>query len=213
MTDANDLLDAVDQLTQPVRRKVMQEEKLATVELPPLLNQLEQAIRGSIGIGGSGSLAHQRNMLDADALYKFTIITTLINDWARGVKAAVDLRDPATTLRRWYIKYSSTPRALESERFYVKKMLSWVHSIEAKLDPPNMADLPHACPICGADSWWNPADRLEYLRPLVIEYRPDDVELVKKAKCYCRACENVWGVRELVVLLDLPEQTLTDGVA
>jgi hypothetical protein len=219
MTDANDLLDVIDQLTQPIRRKVMQELQnladgkphttLTPVELPPLLTQLDEAIRGTIGIGGSGSLAHQRNMLDADALYKFTMITTMINDWAHVAKATIDMRDPAGTLRRWYIEYSKSPRSHESEQFHLKKMRSWVHVIETKLDPPNMRDLPDACPSCGASTWFNPSDRLEYLRPLVVEYKPTGADLIQQARCYCRACEKVWGVRELAYLLENDDEGLS----
>jgi hypothetical protein len=145
--DTNPLRKAVNALTQPVRSKVIQDpppglgwelSHTVTVELPPLLTQLEEAIRGSIGVGGSGSLANERNMLDGDALYRFTLISTTIRDWARIVGAKVDKQSPANTLRSWFVLFQQNRNSLEVERSYVKQLTAWANQIDAKLNPPRV---------------------------------------------------------------------------
>lgn len=201
MTDDRDdaLLIAVEALTKPIRSKVMQEAVLRTVELPPLLIQLRDAIAGSVGIGGSGSLANERNMLDGDALYRFSIISSTVGDWARMAGVAAIKNDPVATLQAWHLAYTANPVGLDSERFYIREMRSWAGQIKAKLDPPRTQDLPDACPTCGASTWWREAQ--EYPRPLVIEYR-EGPEMIDEAKGMCRACESVWTARELAFTLE-----------
>lgn len=202
----NELLEALEALTNPVRTKVIQDgpvgqlvagQHVATVELPPLLHQLVEAIGGSIGIGGSASLANERNMLDADALYKFTLINTQVTDWARMAGATITRGDPTATLRSWYVAYAASRPELASERFYTSKMRQWATQIEDKLDPARVRELPDRCPDCRAASWFNPADKLEYLHPLVIHYKPHGPDMVQDAKTSCRACGSTWGVRQL----------------
>jgi hypothetical protein len=217
----NWLLDAVDALSLPQVSKVIQDgplgsgldgQKTVRVELPPLLTQLDEAIRGTIGIGGSGSLASQRNMLDADALYRFTLISTTVKEWARLAKATVAADDAAKTLRAWYAKYEDKT-AGAGERFHVKKMNSWKAQILAKLDPPRVRELlnednqSEACPICGATEWWNPDDpKLPYRHPLVVLYKPYDAGWVESAQGMCRACGEVWSVRQLKYDLEQAEK-------
>jgi hypothetical protein len=210
--DSNHLLDAVDALTKPQKHKVIQDgplgtglagQKIVKVELPPLLLQLDEAIRGSIGIGGSGALKSQRNMLDADALFRFSLISSQIKDWARQVKAPVT-PDASETLRAWYLRYTDKTANGAGERFYVKQLRSWKTQIETKLEPPRVRELldgsnqSQACPICGATEWWNPDDpKLPYRHPVVILYRPYKSGWVEDAQGMCRACGEVWSVRQL----------------
>jgi hypothetical protein len=72
------LLDAVDDLTKPSTNGVVQDGVRSVVHFLPLLDQLEAAIHATIGIGGSGSLANERNMLDGDALYQMSKIAVLV---------------------------------------------------------------------------------------------------------------------------------------
>lgn len=217
MTEDNRLLDVIDELTQPSRVKVIQDgavgsglegQQTVTIEMPPLLEQLQEAIKGTIGIGGSGSLKSERNLLDGDALYKFVMISTLIEDWARVAKAEITKGDPGATLRAWYVRYQQTAHEPASDRFYESKMNGWVAQIKAKLDPPRVKDLPDRCPVCDADTWWNPNDKQQYLRPLVIEYRETGADLIQQARAMCRACAQVWSVRELAFALEEPGLTL-----
>ena len=207
----NLLLEAVLTLTKPVRRKVIQPDakspsgtKVVTIELPSLLEQLDGAIRGTMG-GGGGSLPSERNLLDSDALFKFILITNMVSEWARASGAVVVKRDAGKTLTNWYIKYTQKLTSMESERFYIKKLDSWVRQIESKLDPPSIKDLPDACPVCGAKTWWLASTKAEYPRPLVIEYRPTGPNMLQEARALCRACEKVWNVRELAWELEQAE--------
>jgi hypothetical protein len=205
-TTMNDLLDAVDALTKPSRRKVIQDDgKTVTVVDLPLIEWLEQSIRATIGIGGSGSLPNERNMLDADALFQFSKITSVIKDWARA--AGIDYQreaTPITLLHGWYPRYMASNPSDESINFHTKMLSKWAWQIEAKSDPPKVADLPNRCPICDAETWWK--DALQYARPLVIHYRENgetDLEAISHGKAMCRACEQVWGVRELAREIEL----------
>lgn len=207
----NLLLDAVDALTNPVWSKVIQEDmlrpsgtKTIRIELPSLLEQLDEAIRGTMG-GGGGSLPSERNLLDSDALFRLIKISSMIGDWARAAGAVVVKDDAGTTLRNWYVSYSVKLSSMESERFYIGKLNAWAHQIEAKLDPPRVKDLPDACPVCGAVTWWLASTKAEYPRPLVIEYKPTGPNLIQEARALCRSCETVWGVRELAYELEQAE--------
>jgi hypothetical protein len=215
MTDDRDnpLLLAVEALTKPQRTKVLQDTtevpwapgtttKLATVELPSLLEQLQESINATIGIGGSGSLANERNMLNNDALHRFMQITSLIGDWARLAGAPQQRgTPPGTALRAWYAKYSQTMPTLDAERFYIRQMTAWAQQIAAMYEPPKTPDLPDPCPLCGATDWFDPKDGQKYPRPLILSYRPGP-DLVDSAKGMCRACGEVWGARELAYAIE-----------
>ena len=207
----NLLLEAVDALTKPVWSKVIQEDmlmpsgtKTVRIQLPSLLEQLDEAIRATVG-GGGGSLPSELNLIDSDALYRMIKISSMIEDWARAAGAEVVKRDAGKTLRNWYVSYSVKLSSMESERFYVGKLESWAHQIEAKLDPPRIKDLPDACPVCGAVTWWLASTKAEYPRPLVIEYKPTGPNMLQEARAFCRSCETVWGVRELAWELEQAE--------
>lgn len=209
--DENLLLLAVEALTKPVTSKVIQDgpigsglagQKTVSVKLPSLLEQLEAAIRGTIGKGGSGSLANERNMLDADALYRMVKIATLVHQWAHSFKADITKGDVSKTLVAWYIKYQVTNPTETSERFYLNKMTAWANEIRDKLNPAKVLLQPGACPVCGAETWWSKATHEEYKFPLVIEYHEIGANLVQEAKAMCRACEQVWSVRELAYALE-----------
>jgi hypothetical protein len=211
MSPVDPLLLAFESLTKPVRSKVIQSSgdatKTVTVTLPPLLTQLEDAITGTVGIGGSGSLPSERNLLDADALQRFMTITATVRDWARMVKATITPGDTGFTLRAWYVGYRATPRGEASERFYTNQMTGWAEQIRVKLNPVRVREVPGECPTCGATSWWSKATREEYPFPLVTEYDPEaGATLVESARSSCRACGEVWKVRELAYLLEEREE-------
>lgn len=198
-----ELLENIDKLTLPIRSKVIQDTiagqppKTASLVQPPLLTQLEDAIRGTIGIGGSGSLASERNMLDADALLRFSIIRTQVHEWARDAGSEIRPQDAAGTLRAWYVKWAQKTREIGVQRFYMGKTASWVTQIESKLDPPRIRELPDRCPECDAFEWFNPVDKHRYLHPLIVEYRPTGPNMIQDAEGICRACDKRWKVREL----------------
>jgi hypothetical protein len=212
--DTNHLLEAMEALVKPVRTKVLQDgpvgtglagQHAVTVELPPLLRQLDEAIRGTIGIGGSGALPWQRNMLDADALFRFMKINSAIKDWARMVAAPITPDDAVKTLQSWYLRFVDTRPSPEREKFYTAKMRSWAEQIVTKLNPPRVWDLPDNCPNCDADSWWSAADKCEYPRPLIVEYHETGPNLIQEATARCRLCDERWGVRELAYAIEQAE--------
>lgn len=206
----NYLLEAVESLVKPIRNKVMQDgpigsglagSQIVLVELPPLLSQLDTAIRGTIGIGGSGSMASQRSMLDSDALHRFMTISSTIKDWCRMVDA-VATKDAAKNLTSWYARYTDRTGSGAGEKFYERQLSSWRAQIIAKLDPPKVWEQPGSCPVCGAETWWSKTTHEEYKFPLVVEYHETGPNLIQEARALCRACEKVWTVRELAYLLE-----------
>lgn len=211
-----ELLDAIDTLTKPVRRKVIQDAegdtttKTVTVILPSLLEQLDQAILGAVGIGGSGALASERNALDFGALEKLREIRDKVNGWAR--MANVPPRDDAgETLRAWFVAFNLRATSPEVATVYVREMRAWAAQIEAKLDPPRISDLPDACPVCDASEWWNADTKERYYRPLVVQYRGEGAEMVDNAKGLCRACGQVWSARELAFELERKQHAGNGG--
>lgn len=206
------LLDAVDELTLVTntreRQEVLEDGKVigfqnVTISLPPLLQQMDEAIRSSMGGSTSGaSLAHEASPLDTDALYKLIKIETQIRDWCR-MYAVTPTKRPGDDLRAWYV--ATLTRGLDdaAETFYVKTLGSWAGIIRSKLDPWREKDLPDACPACGARTWWSAGS--EFYRPLVIRYKPDEEQMVSRAKAVCRACDEVWNVRELAYAIEQAE--------
>jgi len=214
------LLDVVDDLTLPKHTTVMQDvmtatrdadgndhlrptgrRTKATVTTPPLLTQLQEAIRSSIGgTAGGASLAHERSMLDSEALHQAMIMTNTIGDWCGMVGARHDRTNPATSLRAWYATRLATNPTQASDDWYENHLRGWVGFIWSKLDPVRERDLPDGCPVCGATEWWRAGER--YPRPLVVRYRGNDPDMIERARALCRACEQVWSVRELAYELE-----------
>lgn len=221
----NHLLDAVDDLTLPSKRRERQDiletfeveveidgfnvkverqrkigEKIVTVVQEPLLDQLVKAIHSDIGSSARGaSLAFERSILDADALFKFIKIGSATGDWCRmaGIQST---RNPTKDLRAWYVATLAHPLEDAKRRLRVEEMREWASFIRSKLNPFREWDLPHACPECGAIEWWAETDDLEKpgrLRPLIVRYKPIGAETIDKAKALCRACRTVWSVRAL----------------
>lgn len=191
-----DLLSAVDALTKPTTSKHMVGDLLATVTLPPLLEQLDEAIRSNMGgTTPGGSDPRTRNMVNAGAFMKACQISSQLGDWARSAGSVIVKQDMGATLTKWHAKFIGTPRSAEQEQSYIRRMNGWAAQIIATLDPPKEADLPYNCPVCDASEFWFEGER--YYRPLVIRYRPADEGMVEKARAVCRACEATWGVREI----------------
>jgi len=171
------------------------------VSLAPLLTQLQDAITGSIGgPAGKGGLAHERSVLDADALHKAMVIASQIGDWCRAVGARHDRADMCGSLRAWYAARLSTNPTEAEDDWYRGQLQGWVRFVWSKLDPVRERELPDACPVCGAVEWWRDGER--FLRPLVVRYRSNDADMIERARAVCRACSKVWGVRELAYVLE-----------
>lgn len=204
-----DLLEAVQSLTRPTVSKVLMSNEagitcVSDVDLEPLLDRLDEAIRSNMG--GSthgGSDPATRSLVDAGALMKLMQISSQIMDWARIVGSVIDKQSMIVTLDRWYLRYMEYPHSDEISAGYAKQLRNWAHQIEASLDPPREKDLDSPCPSCGATEWWDPQTKERYFRPLVIRYRPDSDAMVNDARGICRACATTWGVRELQYEIEL----------
>lgn len=205
---ANALLDAVDALTKPTTTKVIQETAdggtvLVAVVLPSLLDQLDYSIRESMGIAGSGSQASVRNMLNGDALFKSLKMKSIIQDWART--SGVTMRHGMTAtelLRGWYVLFVQVKRSEELTGFHLKMLSGWAHQIETALNPPRTKDLPDPCPTCGADTWWQDGQKFD--RPLIMTFH-EGPDMIERGKGVCRACETVFGFRELSYAIECAE--------
>ena len=211
MTDDRDdpLLTAVEKLTKPIRSKVMQGEAVSHVELPPLLVQLDSSIRSSMGGTAAGaSLAFEGAPLNTAALFKAMKISSQVIDWCHAMKIK-PVRNTRADLLAWYAAFTQTPPDPTVERYRTKVLHGWARSIEEMLNPPRERELPDACPTCEATEWWDMKTGAKYARPLVVRYRPGDDDLIGDAKGFCRACETVWGARQLS--FELEEKTRHTG--
>ncbi|KRC52140.1 hypothetical protein ASE16_03570 [Leifsonia sp. Root227] len=192
----SDLLDAVDRLTVPQRLKQMQDTQLVTVVLPSLLDQLDAAVRSSMGgTSSGGSTAFEGSIVNSAALMKLMQISHQVADWCR-IRQCPVVRDTAKNLRVWYVSTLATDFNPE---FATRQLDNWADAIVALLDPPRQKDLPDACPDCEATKWWKNQHE-GGLRPLVVFYRPG--ESVEAGSAECRACGRKWSVRELAYAIE-----------
>lgn len=224
--ERSDVLDAVDALSLPTSTKVVSHsddgQALCTpvcpdhvhthtrrVEHESLLDQLEAAIRETMAArpGGGASLAHTRGMLDSDALFLFSRISSTISEWAFAV-GAHHRGAPASVLRAWFVAWGQSEHPEESERISVMLMRRWAERIRATLDPHDEQTIEEPCPdaecpqgrdeYTGRAVWWNRQTGTAQTNPLVVMYRKDDGrEMVDKARARCRACGTEWSARAL----------------
>lgn len=215
----NPLLDLVDALTKPTVEHHRQMHdygvylvpvyvKTHTTEHPPLLEQLAAAVNPSSNTAaGSSSLKSNRNLIDGDALYRYTLMTAAIGDWCRMWKVAPS-REPVndatarimSDLRQWYIAYT---RGGDNPQWYVKELGRWVALIRNLIEP-TMVRIPVRvrCPICQAITFTTD-DGEQSTFPIVMEYRkPKDGESIRPvATCRNGDCGATWegydAIREL----------------
>jgi hypothetical protein len=209
----NDLLDAVDALTKPTRRKIIQDNpegpeptRVVHVEDAPLLDQLDEAIRSNMGgttLGASDP--RTRSVMNLGAYEIAKGIAGKVNGWARMANATVDKDSLTHTLRAWHAKFIGTVHEARVESIYTREMESWAAQILDILDPPKEMDFAQNCPVCGSDCWYSKAEKTSYERPLIVRYRPADSGVVKDATGLCRACGAVWSARELAYELEQAE--------
>lgn len=201
--DVDDLLDAIDALTKPVtlHQSIPDSKFTCLVVDAALLDRLEIEIRFSLSREGAKSLPNQRVPINSGALMLFTRISAQITDWAHDVKATIHKGSPARTLRSWYVAWNQGVRTDADRAARAKILHGWAGQIRRELEPPRTKDLPDACPACGATEWWRDGER--YPRPLVVESpRNPEKSLIDESRAFCRACEKVWGARELAYELE-----------
>lgn len=146
-----DLLAAIDKLTTEYRdAHWLQDDdtdKTAIVRIKRdgLLKQLRESIAGGIGSHAGSSDPRTRIPIDAGALELYNQIEENITEWfVEYAKQPVHL-DPETNLRQWFILFKVKQEQgripHEIEREYLRIVEGWVHSIEAKFDPPKTLEL------------------------------------------------------------------------
>jgi len=205
----NPLLEAVEDLTNPQVSKIIQEGNLVEIRLPSLLAQLDAAIHSSMGGNSAGaSLAFEGAPLNTAALFQAMKISSQVRDWCHAVKV-VPVKNTAADLSAWFNVFSRSSPELEVERYRVKVLHGWAASIRGMLNPPRHRELPDDCPTCGADAWWDARDGHKYTRPLIVQYRPTDEDMIGEAKGMCRACEATWSARGLAFDLEERERAKT----
>jgi hypothetical protein len=226
MSEVDPLLEAVEALTKPVKRKQLQDviepytltdkdgirtehrrvigTQKVTVELPPLLELLDDAIQSSMGGSTKGAaLASESIPLNSAALFEAMKISSQVRDWCR-LEDVTPTRHTLTNLRAWYVATRAGHPTPDEDEAQARVLRKWAATIRGMLDPWREKDLPDPCPLCGAKLWWDPAEPTTQgrPRPLIIRYRPGDADMVERAYGLCRACEEVFGVRELAYAIE-----------
>lgn len=202
-----DLLDAVDALTLPTHTLVVQTitingretEQSTRIEHPPLLTQLEDAIRGVMdgSEGGAATVAFTRSVLNAAALQAFMVIDGQIREWCQIEKATVS-NHPGESLRSWYAARLS--RLHDDDGWHVKRLRRWESTILTTVQPPRTLELTVPCPACGSDTWLD-FDGAVYRHPVQVSYREGDADILRDARASCRSCSKTWrGSHELRLL-------------
>lgn len=183
-----------------------------TVTTPPLLELLDDAIRSSMGGSTKGAaLASESAVLNVRALYEAIQIATEVADWCRLVKV-IPTRQSAKDLSAWYASTRVRDFTEAQADFYTVMLRKWAGTIWGMMDPWREQDIPDPCPTCGATEWWDPSEdkpgeprrRLPPIegmkrgraRPLLIRYKRGQ-NIDQSGYALCRACEAVFGVREL----------------
>ena len=236
-----ELLDLVDDLTKPVTIHVTQEiwetrmrdgrpvtddngnpirvhtgnTRKTKATQPALLHQLDAAIRSTMArAGGGGNAKHERNILDAEALYEAIRIVTTITDWCRsvGIRAT---RNPTRDLRAWYAARIATNPT--TDEFHVRELTKWRGVIRAKLNRPEQLEVTAPCPQCHYSTWEDEYERedgttgsVERNRPVLVEYWPNARDFLSTAVGTCRRCGREWrgetALRELRWEVDAAEK-------
>lgn len=243
MSEVDPLLTAVEALTKPQRSRQEQDiisryvttdddgienvtehvvgTQKVTVELPPLLDMLDDAIQSSMGGSTKGAaLASESAVLNVQALYEAMKIASTVRDWCRQADVP-DRKHTRQNLEAWNASVVVRDMAQEHATFYTSVMRKWAASIRTMLDPWREKDLPDPCPVCHAEEWWDAAEdkpgeprrrlpRMEGIRrgrprPLLIRYRRDAPDMIENGHALCRACGAEFGLRELKFELEQAE--------
>jgi hypothetical protein len=195
-----DLQDAVNELTQPIIEHMAQIGddgkwiRTHTVEHPPLLHQLENAVKPSSTVTGPGTpaLPSERSPIDLNMLLEFAKISSEIRSWCRIRKVEVThppRGDAVVDLRAWGAD-AAADETLEGT-FYIRTLRRWVTLIQGFLRPAETFEADYPCPICGASAWG------EYInggstRAILVSYQKDDDGRIFDERAFCRPCQTVW---------------------
>ena len=203
-----ELAEMVDDLTLPRNVKVPTDTGITWATEDALLVQLEDAIHSTMGRTGGRGGGDSRMILDADALMRFSQISSTIGDWCRMVRAHVS-RNATEDLRAWHDAYSQTPGERMDE-FYVTQLRKWADQIRGKLNPKETLEFTDPCPECQESVWVNEDGEL-IPNPIEITYEKTG-DVLNTARGNCRACGKIWqGTWELRGLRHAADEITANG--
>ena len=217
-----DLLDAMDAITKPVRSAILQDEldangthvgqKLVRRVDPPLLRQLRLAITGDLGShGNGGKAAHERTPFDVTSFTMYEDIDGRVRSWL--LDAQIVPRPGVKVeglLRQWFPVWTAKilPDGLVERHTAI--LTRWASSIRDLLEPPTKQELTDPCPLCG--QMWavvGSGEEIESVRALWAVWRRTQDD----SYGLCRACDHMWRgigeMRRLRILLDEREAEKT----
>lgn len=201
MSDTDPLLAAVEALTKPVVEHLAQRTdtgkwvRTHTVEHPPLLEQMHEAVWPSTGNdGNSKSSPRERSLADNNMLFEYAKICSAIADWVR-LAGGKPTRDPIANLGQWSALHMADPD--RDDDWYIRALHGWKYAIRKMLDKPVAFTIKGACPVCGATEWGNWKDG-GGMRVLKVEYVRDEHDDPTNVNAVCQACRVIWEGREAV---------------
>ncbi len=186
----NELLDVVDDLTLPRNVKVETDDGFTWASEDALLTQLRDAVSSGLGSSSGGTAdVWARNILNTEALYVASLITSQIKDWCRMVSVRVT-SEASHNLRAWYVAYSATVGE-ELDAFYINQLRKWSAQIRSMLNPPKTLQMTSRCPDCLSSTYVN--EEGETLpHPVSINYYPNARRIWEDAKAVCKSCQKEW---------------------
>ena len=221
MTDnpINDLRDAMNALTKPIRSAIWQDEldrggqhigqKLIRHVDQPLLYQLRDAISNNLGAGGGGGkAAHERTPFDVAAFTMYEDIDGRVKSWALDAGMTASGLPVEDVLRSWFPVWTVKVIPDELVDRHTAILVRWAVGINDLLEPPTKQELTAACPLCG--QMWatvGKGEETESVRALWAVWRENRDE----SYGLCRACNHRWqgvsAMRQLRISIDdLEEQ-------
>ena len=210
----NDLRDAMDALTKPIRSAIWQDEidsdgqhigqKLIRHVDQSLLYQLRGAISGDLGSHGGGSkAAHERTPFDVAAFTMYEDIDGRVKSWALDAGMTRSTAGPELVLRTWFRVWTVKVIPDELVDRHTAILTRWAVSINDLLSPPTKQELTAPCPLCG--QMWatvGKGEEAESVRALWAVWRENRDE----SYGMCRACDHMWrgisAMRQLRISID-----------
>jgi hypothetical protein len=196
------LLEAVDRLTQPYKVRVTSEQdgvpENRTIDLPPLLEQLNDAIKSTqTSVRRGKTLANERSVIDASALMlEAGIRESLRVMWHDLFGSAIRPRSLSRQVAGWHVEFRK--RALDGSIHadqvwrLAKLVQGWTRQIDLKFDPPVTLEITRPCPNCDTSHVFDfMGDRVA---AVVISWRRS----FDNSAALCRSCAKSWvGESEL----------------
>ena len=210
----NDLRDAIDALTKPIRSAIWQDEidshgthtgqKLTRHVDQSLLYQLRNAISNNLGGGSAGGkAAHERTPFDVAAFTMYEDIDGRVKSWALDAGMTRSGSPVEDVLRAWFPVWTVKVIPDELVDRHTAILTRWAVSINDLVDPPTKQELTAPCPLCG--QMWatvGKGEETESVRALWAVWRENGDQSFEM----CRACDHIWqgvsSMRRLRISID-----------